>query len=226
MLHLHAEKIVHRDLAARNILLTSNYEPKVSDFGLSRIKQTEATSKTASDVGPLKWMAPESINRKVYSFSSDVWSYGVTMWELVARSEPYPDLDPVNAAMAVIHKGVRLPIPTSCDNVLGEIMQSCWNDDPEQRSTFKEICTKLASKESSLVVKASTKRKVVDPYVKLATSTEPTLYLAMEKTDQSQSAQPVLLTSQQLAQSDQPLLPTQGKSDDSVMYAKLPGQRQ
>jgi serine/threonine protein kinase len=146
MLHLHSENIIHRDLAARNILLTANLDAKVSDFGLSRQKEAkEFESKTKSDVGPLKWMSPEAIKKKVYSTKSDVWSYSILMWEVIARREPYPKMDSVTAAMAVCHEDLRPTIPAYCEPVFSRLMQSCWNTDPEERPSFKEICEVLSS---------------------------------------------------------------------------------
>jgi serine/threonine protein kinase len=75
--HLHKHNIVHRDLAARNILLTSRGDPKISDFGMSRILEKEEHGKTKSNIGPVFWMAPESIEKQVYSKKSDVWTFGI-----------------------------------------------------------------------------------------------------------------------------------------------------
>merc|ERR1712146_108664 len=85
MSHLHTEGIIHRDLATRNILLSEGLTPKISDFGLSRFGAPDDDNQTKSDVGPLKWMAPEAIKARVYGKKTDVWSYGVTVWEIVAR---------------------------------------------------------------------------------------------------------------------------------------------
>jgi len=76
MFHLHSEKIVHRDLASRNVLLTKSLIPKISDFGMSRVNlENEDANKTSSNVGPLKWMAPECISENKYSNKSDVWAF-------------------------------------------------------------------------------------------------------------------------------------------------------
>eukprot|EP01119_Soliformovum_irregulare_P011622 TRINITY_DN2934_c0_g1_i2.p3 TRINITY_DN2934_c0_g1~~TRINITY_DN2934_c0_g1_i2.p3 ORF type:complete len:268 (+),score=58.22 TRINITY_DN2934_c0_g1_i2:1173-1976(+) len=145
ILHLHEEGIIHRDLAVRNVLLTENLEVKVADFGLSRhITDTTQVSKTVSVVGPLKWMPPEAIKEKVYSVHSDMWAYGVTVWEIVSREEPWSDMDAVKAAMAVCYENLRLAIPQECDPCLREMMTRCWQVDPQSRPSFKEVCQELS----------------------------------------------------------------------------------
>jgi len=104
-------------------------------------------NQTLAEVGPLKWMAPESIVSKSYSFATDVWSYGVVIWELVSRSEPYPDHDAVGVAMGVCYEGLRLEIPRDCDYFLADIMKSCWAMEPTARPTFKDLCEKFSYRE-------------------------------------------------------------------------------
>jgi serine/threonine protein kinase len=77
MRHLHRHNIIHRDLAARNILLSSVGEPKISDFGMSRVLQQENEGQTVTNIGPIRWMAPESLANRVYSKKSDVWTFGI-----------------------------------------------------------------------------------------------------------------------------------------------------
>ncbi len=85
LLHLHSRNIVHRDLAARNILLTNDGQPKISDFGMSRIVQEEAAKgRTKNMVGPLRWMSPENLKDRTYSLKSDVWSFGIICKRCVA----------------------------------------------------------------------------------------------------------------------------------------------
>jgi len=146
MLHLHSEGVFHRDLAARNVLLTAGGQAKIADFGLSRKGQSGASvSQTASATGPLKWMAPESITQRIYSTQSDVWSFGVTIWEIVARDEPYPDLNPVQAAVEITRgqPPLRLEPPSYCPKVLCELMTSSFNTNPLQRPDFKNITQRL-----------------------------------------------------------------------------------
>ncbi|PRP89653.1 TK/FER protein kinase [Planoprotostelium fungivorum] len=140
MRHLHAEKICHRDLAARNILLSGNLDPKISDFGMSRQQDSnEQESKTRSNVGPLKWMAPEAIRDRVYSTKSDIWSYGVVVWEvgssidrgdslgqiLMCMEPSFAELSALQAGMDILG-GRRLEIDPSWGEY-ASLMRSCWN---------------------------------------------------------------------------------------------------
>eukprot|EP01119_Soliformovum_irregulare_P015014 TRINITY_DN4180_c0_g1_i1.p1 TRINITY_DN4180_c0_g1~~TRINITY_DN4180_c0_g1_i1.p1 ORF type:complete len:422 (-),score=133.24 TRINITY_DN4180_c0_g1_i1:19-1284(-) len=153
MLHIQREGIIHRDLAARNILLGSNLEPKVSDFGMSRqVATPDQVGKTYNNVGPLKWMAPESILENLYSPKSDVWSFGVVCYEVIARAEPYYELNAVQAAYKVIHLGMRLSLPQSelLPTDLQILVASCFQTDPMLRPSFEQICSELDRIEKSL----------------------------------------------------------------------------
>lgn len=148
MLHLHAERIIHRDLATRNILLSDTLEPKVADFGMSRRGDDQddfLSQKTTSNVGPLKWMAPESIQEKVYSKKSDVWSYGVVIWEVFSRSNPWPDMTPVQAAMLVVYEKKHLSPPPNAPPFFQNLMLSCFALDPRQRPEFDDIINEFGS---------------------------------------------------------------------------------
>jgi len=148
MLHLHSEGIVHRDLAARNILLTEHFDAKVTDFGMSRVKGGNTQdSKTTNDVGPLKWMPPESIKDKIYSYKTDVWSYGVVMYELLVRQDPYGDLDAVTVGMRVVYEGLRLQCPQRAVLLWKDLMENCFKETPDERPTFKEIANIFSAKE-------------------------------------------------------------------------------
>jgi len=143
MYHLVSENIIHRDLAARNVLLTENLTPKISDFGYSRlVLESESGSMTKSNVGPLKWMAPESMERKIYNEKTDVWSFGVTIWEMITAMDPYPELTPIQTVVQVCQNKVILEIPKSSP-VLETIMALCFRFNPEKRPSFKEIYEKL-----------------------------------------------------------------------------------
>eukprot|EP01117_Protostelium_nocturnum_P016664 TRINITY_DN6655_c0_g1_i2.p1 TRINITY_DN6655_c0_g1~~TRINITY_DN6655_c0_g1_i2.p1 ORF type:complete len:357 (-),score=104.85 TRINITY_DN6655_c0_g1_i2:119-1060(-) len=150
ILHLHSENVIHRDLAVRNILLNKHLEPKVADFGLSRINETQDTATTASNVGPLKWMSPESILSREYSTKSDTWSFGVVIWEILTRgTEPYDKLPPLEAAIAVAKDGLRLSPPDNTPKKLERLMNACWQKEPSDRPDFGLICAELNLDSSS-----------------------------------------------------------------------------
>jgi len=144
MFHLTEEGIIHRDLAARNCLLSSNFDVKVSDFGMSRFTKEEVHSSKA-ETGPLKWMAPESLRSNLYSQKSDVWSFGVVIYEVITRKEPYEDIQsPVAVATRVADNTLRLEAPKMYPD-LGLIMDSCMQYETEKRPTFSALCQQLAS---------------------------------------------------------------------------------
>jgi predicted Ser/Thr protein kinase len=144
MLHLHRHNVVHRDLAARNISLTATGDPKITDFGMSRVLQGINEGKTYSDLGPVRWMAPESLAHHTYSKKSDVWTFGIVVWEIVAQSEPHVEIDPLEVAVMIRDRYMTPPIPANCPQQLRELMEMCWKSDPDQRPTFETICEILA----------------------------------------------------------------------------------
>uniref|UniRef100_A0AAR2KNH2 receptor protein-tyrosine kinase n=1 Tax=Pygocentrus nattereri TaxID=42514 RepID=A0AAR2KNH2_PYGNA len=138
---------VHRDLAARNILVNSNLVCKVSDFGLSRFLEDDTSDPTyTSALGgkiPIRWTAPEAIQYRKFTSSSDVWSYGIVMWEVMSYGErPYWDMsnqDVINA----IEQDYRLPPPMDCPNALHQLMLDCWQKDRNNRPKFGQIVNTL-----------------------------------------------------------------------------------
>ncbi|XP_058459695.1 tyrosine-protein kinase Shark isoform X2 [Malaya genurostris] len=139
MQYLEQHHFVHRDLAARNILLASRYQAKISDFGLSRAIGAGDDYYRASQGGkwPIKWYAPESFNYGTFSHASDVWSFGVTMWEMYSLGQPpYHDMKGVDV-IKLIENNQRLSQPELCPNKVFTIVKSCWNYNPKNRPTFK-----------------------------------------------------------------------------------------
>lgn len=141
--HLHQNNIVHRDLAVRNVLLHHG-EPKISDFGMSRkLKEVSQVGKTATNIGPIRWMAPESLGKQLYSTKSDVWTFGLVLWEIVARQEPHANDDLFTVGVQIRDEGYTPAVPESCPPVLQQIMQMCWKKEPDQRPEMSTICELL-----------------------------------------------------------------------------------
>lgn len=161
MHHLHEEGLLHRDLAARNILLTGSFEPVVADFGLSRkvdkLHQSKdnAVRETEFFRGPYKWMAPESLSQNVFSKKTDVWSFGVTMWEVMARSLPFNNLDIYTAADQIVNAGLRCPLSPQWPPRWQALLTACWNASPDLRPGFVEVSGMLDEIEREMVELAS-----------------------------------------------------------------------
>ncbi|XP_034999401.1 ephrin type-A receptor 7 isoform X4 [Hippoglossus stenolepis] len=132
---------VHRDLAARNILVNSNLVCKVSDFGLSRVidDDPEAVYTTSGGKIPVRWTAPEAIQYRKFTSASDVWSYGIVMWEVMSYGErPYWDMSNQDVIKA-IEEGYRLPAPMDCPPGLHQLMLDCWQKERAERPKFDQI---------------------------------------------------------------------------------------
>ncbi|KAM9330392.1 mast/stem cell growth factor receptor Kit, partial [Gastrophryne carolinensis] len=138
---LAAKNCIHRDLAARNILLTHGRITKICDFGLARDIKNDSNYVVKGNARlPVKWMAPESIFHCVYTFESDVWSYGILLWEIFSLgSSPYPHIPVDSKFYRMIKEGYLMVSPECAPAEMYEIMKSCWNSDPMKRPTFKQI---------------------------------------------------------------------------------------
>lgn len=133
LVYLHANKILHKDLKSHNILLDHNLKAKITDFGLSRIKETTGKTFTYSGGGTLPWMAPELFDREVIKTKAvDVYAYGVVLWEIASREEPWKDLGG-QRIMIQIFQGNREEIPEDCPQDYAKVIQSCWKQKPEDR---------------------------------------------------------------------------------------------
>uniref|UniRef100_A0A8B9W017 receptor protein-tyrosine kinase n=1 Tax=Anas zonorhyncha TaxID=75864 RepID=A0A8B9W017_9AVES len=136
---------VHRDLAARNILVNSNLVCKVSDFGLSRVLEDdpEATYTTSGGKIPIRWTAPEAISYRKFTSASDVWSYGIVMWEVMSYGErPYWELSN-HEVMKAINEGFRLPAPLDCPSAVYQLMMQCWQQERSRRPKFADVVSIL-----------------------------------------------------------------------------------
>ncbi|XP_015760258.1 PREDICTED: ephrin type-A receptor 4-like isoform X3 [Acropora digitifera] len=143
MSYLADRKVVHRDLAARNILVGENKICKISDFGLARDVNSEVYVRTSQARLPVKWMPPESLFLGESSTKSDVWSYGIVLWEVFTIGDsPYPGVKPREVA-SLLERGYRMPRPNHISEELYAVMSECWLEKPEDRPTFRRICAAM-----------------------------------------------------------------------------------
>ncbi|XP_043391786.1 megakaryocyte-associated tyrosine-protein kinase isoform X3 [Chelonia mydas] len=137
--YLESKKLVHRDLAARNILISEENVAKVSDFGLAKVdpKGTDATKL------PIKWTAPEALKHNKFSAKSDVWSYGILLWEVFSYGRaPYSKMT-LKEVTEMVEKGYRMEAPEECPPSLYTLMKTCWEIEPGKRPSFKKLTEKL-----------------------------------------------------------------------------------
>ncbi|XP_058505740.1 vascular endothelial growth factor receptor kdr-like [Solea solea] len=142
---LASRKCIHRDLAARNILLSENNVVKICDFGLARdiYKDPDYVRKGDARL-PLKWMAPEAIFDKIYTTQSDVWSFGVLMWEIFSLgASPYPGVQIDEEFCCRLKDGTRMRAPEYSSSEIYQTMLDCWHGEPKDRPTFIELVETL-----------------------------------------------------------------------------------
>lgn len=135
MEHLECKKLLHRDLAGRNILVSEDGVAKISDFGLAKVSSTA----TDNSKLPVKWTAPEALKSQKFSTQSDVWSYGVLLWEIFSFGrQPYPKMSVCDVRERV-DQGYRMDPPDECPPHVYSIMTSCWDSDPKKRPAFHKL---------------------------------------------------------------------------------------
>ncbi|KAK6185405.1 hypothetical protein SNE40_007648 [Patella caerulea] len=144
MEYLTEKKFVHRDLATRNILLSTKQLLKITDFGLTRdVYETNMYQPTSSRKLPYKWMPLETIFDQVFTVKSDVWSFGIVLWEIVTLGGcPYPGI-PNENLFKLLKDGYRMEKPDNCGQELYQMMLACWHPTPSNRPTFKQLRLKL-----------------------------------------------------------------------------------
>lgn len=148
--------IIHRDLKSSNILLLEKIENddigrktlKITDFGLAR--EWHKTTKMSA-AGTYSWMAPEVIKSSLFSKGSDVWSYGVLLWELLTGEVPYRGIDGLAVAYGVAVNKLTLPIPSTCPEPFAKLMEECWDQDPHVRPSFSCILEQLSAIEEAVM---------------------------------------------------------------------------
>ncbi|XP_049944241.1 mitogen-activated protein kinase kinase kinase 10-like [Schistocerca serialis cubense] len=140
--------LIHRDLKSSNVLLSEPIENdelqfktlKITDFGLAR--EVDKTTRMSA-AGTYAWMAPEVIKTSTFSKASDVWSYGVLLWELLTGETPYKGIDTLAVAYGVAVNKLTLPIPSTCPEPWRDLMEACWNSDPHMRPSFEDVLLAL-----------------------------------------------------------------------------------
>uniref|UniRef100_A0A670ZC57 Tyrosine-protein kinase n=1 Tax=Pseudonaja textilis TaxID=8673 RepID=A0A670ZC57_PSETE len=139
MAYLEANNFVHRDLAARNVLVSEDNIAKVSDFGLTK----EASSTQDTGKLPVKWTAPEALREKKFSTKSDVWSFGILLWEIYSFGRvPYPRI-PLKDVVPRVEKGYKMDSPDGCPQIVYEVMKKCWTLDAAHRPSFHQLREQL-----------------------------------------------------------------------------------
>ncbi|KAK3602356.1 hypothetical protein CHS0354_013350 [Potamilus streckersoni] len=147
MAYLEGKNVVHRDLAARNVLVNDQGTAKVSDFGLARHEDYSQES----DKIPIKWTAPEALKEKIFTSKSDMWSFGILLWEIYSFGRvPYPRI-PVKDVKMHVERGYRMEAPEACPKDIYEIMLETWKLKPNERPSFEVVLKKLHKLQSTTV---------------------------------------------------------------------------
>uniref|UniRef100_A0A8D2J4D5 Tyrosine-protein kinase n=1 Tax=Varanus komodoensis TaxID=61221 RepID=A0A8D2J4D5_VARKO len=144
MCYLESQNFIHRDLAARNILVGENNICKVGDFGMARLIKDDIYLSYSHNI-PYKWTAPEALSHGRYSIKSDVWSFGILLYEIVTRGQnPYPGMSN-SEVFHHVQKGFKMHCPSNCPSLIYNIMCKCWKLDPRERPDFTQLAGLLQS---------------------------------------------------------------------------------
>lgn len=145
MAYLEEERMVHRDLALRNVLLRTSGRAMISDFGLAKFLDDQSEYHSGGGRLPIKWLAPECIRERKFTHKSDVWAFGVTVWELLTFGmKPFEDYDTKDVPLA-IERGARLHQPSNMSAEVYKVMYACWFYNPDSRPNFRSILVNFVS---------------------------------------------------------------------------------
>lgn len=158
--YLHNQKIVHRDLKSLNVLLDDQYQAKIGDFGLAKIKleTNSTTTKTKSGMGTTRWRAPELFKRGANpNAASDVYSYGMVLWEIASRQLPFQDAVDDVTAMGWIKDGEQENVPPGCPQSYGEVIKAAWKKEPSERFSAEKMVVELTQVKPAEEIKSIAK---------------------------------------------------------------------
>ncbi|XP_063815291.1 tyrosine-protein kinase Srms [Pseudophryne corroboree] len=146
MEYLEKKHVVHRDLATRNVLVGENLICKIADFGLARLLKDDLYSPEHNQQIPIRWTAPEALTHCKYSTKSDVWSFGIVIYEVYTFGElPYKGMSHKEIISKVTNEGYRLSQPSNCSMEMYNLMLTCWMTKPNERPSFQELVEKLTA---------------------------------------------------------------------------------
>lgn len=146
--YLHSKKIVHRDVKAENMLLDTNRNLKIADFGVARVEAQNPKDMTG-ETGTLGYMAPEVLDGKPYNRKCDVYSFGICLWEIYCCDLPYTDLSFAEVSSAVVRQNLRPDIPRCCPSSIAHVMKKCWDANPDKRPEMDEVVKLLEAIDTS-----------------------------------------------------------------------------
>ena len=139
MSYLELRNFIHRDLAARNCLVSDNHVVKVADFGLARLIRDDTYTAHPGAKFPIKWTAPEGLAYNKFTTKSDVWAFGILLWEIATYGmSPYPGVE-LTDVYQLLESGYRMECPPGCPGRIYDLMRQCWNWEPAERPSFHDI---------------------------------------------------------------------------------------